>query len=95
MRTIRKYLYMDSKLVNDKLRTLGFAMGQKMIELFLARHYIEGYNGALQAVDSLGMILKEFFGAKITIKTLDETLGKYQFLLEENPLTERGSECRI
>lgn len=41
------------------------------------------------------MILKEFFGAKITIKTLDETLGKYQFLLEENPLTERGSECRI
>ena len=41
------------------------------------------------------LFFKGFFGVKVTMKIVDESLGKYQMIFQDNPLVEKGYELKI
>eukprot|EP01114_Cavostelium_apophysatum_P018445 TRINITY_DN5703_c0_g1_i2.p1 TRINITY_DN5703_c0_g1~~TRINITY_DN5703_c0_g1_i2.p1 ORF type:complete len:215 (-),score=28.10 TRINITY_DN5703_c0_g1_i2:166-786(-) len=81
--------YEDIEEVNTQLETMGYNIGQRLIEEFLARSNIprcHDFKDTAEVIAKVGF--KMFLGVTAQVANWDTKNNEFSLILEDNPLTE-------
>eukprot|EP01116_Phalansterium_solitarium_P005262 TRINITY_DN16756_c0_g1_i1.p1 TRINITY_DN16756_c0_g1~~TRINITY_DN16756_c0_g1_i1.p1 ORF type:complete len:134 (-),score=7.63 TRINITY_DN16756_c0_g1_i1:195-596(-) len=81
--------YEDVEAVNTQLEKMGYNIGVRIIEEFLARSGLGRCSDFRETSEVLAKVgLKMFLGITAQVQNFDSTKNEFSLILDENPLAE-------